>query len=64
PTLDTILERINTLGIRMDQHFEALSERLEQIDTRLDRTQSMAHDMRGDFRELRAQLSEHLPELE
>ena len=69
PTIETVLERINALGERMDEgfiavhtrlnqmdeRFDRMDERLEQMDTRLDRTQAMVHEMRADFREFRAQ---------
>jgi hypothetical protein len=65
PTLDTILERINALGERMDKGFAAIvmrldkmDERLDQMDTRLDRTQAMVHDLRADFREFRGQFKQ------
>jgi archaellum component FlaC len=69
PTIETVLERINALGERMDEGFAAvgtrldkmegrldqMDEHLEQMDTRLDRTQSIVHEMRADFREFRGQ---------
>jgi predicted nucleic acid-binding Zn-ribbon protein len=69
PTIETVLERINALGERMNEGFVAvgtrldkmegrldlMDERLEQMDTRLDRTQAMVHEMRADFRDFRAQ---------
>ena len=67
PTLDTILERINALGKEVHGSIESLrqevnafriavEDRLEQIETRLDRTQSIALEARADLRELRADL--------
>jgi hypothetical protein len=65
PTFDTILERLNDLGERMDKGFAAIEmrldrmdERLDQMDTRLDRTQAMVHDLRADFREFRSQFKQ------
>ncbi len=65
PTIETVLERINALGERMNEGFAAvgtkldkMEARLEQMDTRLDRTQAMVHEMRADFREFRAQFKE------
>ena len=62
PTIETVLERIDALGERMNDGFAAVHTRLnqmdtqlEQMDTRLDRTQAMVHEMRADFREFRAQ---------
>ena len=51
PTLDTILERINALS-------GTLEDRLEQIETRLDRTQGIALELRADFREFRVDFRE------
>ena len=65
PTIETVLERINGLGERMNEGFAAvgtrldkMEERLDQMDTRLDRTQAMVHEMRADFRDFRAQFKE------
>ncbi len=55
PTIETVLERINALGERMARRFAAVETTLEQMDTRLDRTQAMVHEMGADFREFRAQ---------
>lgn len=55
PTIETVLERINALGERMDKRFAAIETTLEQMDTCLDRTQAMVHEMWADFREFRAQ---------
>ena len=55
PTIETVLERTNALGERMDRRFAAVETTLEQMDTRLDRTKAMVHEMRADFREFRAQ---------
>ena len=67
PTLDTVLERINALGTEVHGNIESLrqevnafrivvEDRLEQIETRLDRTQSIALETRADIRELKADL--------
>jgi hypothetical protein len=65
PTIETVLERINALGERMNEGFAAvwtrldkMDERLDQMDTRLDRTQAMVHEMRADFRDFRAQFKQ------
>jgi hypothetical protein len=58
PTIETVLERINALGERMDKRFAAVEMTLEQMDTRLDRTQAMVHEMRADFRDFRARFKE------
>jgi chaperonin cofactor prefoldin len=56
PTLETILERINALGTELREFRIAVEDRLEQIETRLDRTQGIALETRADLRELRADL--------
>ncbi len=58
PTIETVLERINALGERMDRRFAAVETALEQMDSRLDRTQAVVHEMRADFREFRARFKE------
>ena len=62
PTIETVLERINALGQSVNEGFatvrtrlDKMEEWLEQMDTRLDRTQAMVHEMRADFRDFRAQ---------
>ena len=67
PTIETVLERINALSTDLHANIESLrvemrefrtliEDRLEQIETRLDRTQSVALGTRADLRELRADL--------
>lgn len=66
PTLDTLLERINDIGDRMDKGFAAIDKSFASINVRLDRIESFAHttraemlSMRADFTELRDSLKEH-----
>jgi hypothetical protein len=67
PTIETILERINALSTDLHADIESLraemrefrasvGDRLEQFETRMDRTQSIALGTRADLRELRADL--------
>ena len=67
PTLDTVLERINALDTTVHGNIESLrqevkafrvavEDRLEEIETRLDRTQGIALETRADLRELKADL--------
>jgi peptidoglycan hydrolase CwlO-like protein len=63
PTIETILERIDRGFTELNARLDRTDERIDQMDTRLDRTQAMVHDLRSDFRELKAQLKEHLPAL-
>ncbi len=58
PTLDTILERINAQGEAMRSGFASIGQRLERIEIRLDRVESMVLDVRADLREFRAALRE------
>jgi hypothetical protein len=54
PTIETVLERINALGERVDAGFAAVEERLERMDIRLDRAESIALSTRADVQELRS----------
>ena len=67
PTIETILERINALSTTLHADIESLrgemrefrasvEGRLEQFETRMDRTQGVALTTRADLRELRADL--------
>ncbi len=63
PMLDTILERINQIAqtqgemrAEMNTRFDRLDERVEQVEIELDRLRIVAHDTRGDLRELRREL--------
>jgi hypothetical protein len=67
PSLDTVLERINALDTAVHGNIEtlrqevkafriAVEDRLEQIETRLDRTQGIALETRADLRELKSDL--------
>jgi hypothetical protein len=58
PTLETILERLNALGEQMQAGFNLMEQRLERIEIRLDRVESMALETRADFREFRAHVKE------
>ncbi len=58
PTLETILERINALGARMDKRFDTLDDRIARIEIRLDRIESMALETRADLREFKMQFKE------
>ncbi|MGH9900693.1 MAG: hypothetical protein ACRD68_02520 [Pyrinomonadaceae bacterium] len=74
PTLETILERVNTLGgdarremgaLReyLDRRFDALDVRLDRMQAEISDTKSKFHELRADFTELRAALREHSPQL-
>lgn len=56
PTLETVLQRI-------DDFRSSVEQRLEDIETRLDRTQGIALETRADVRELRKELRAHLNQL-
>lgn len=53
PMLETILKRIDELENR-------LNDRLERIETLLDRTASVTYETRAEVRELKKYLREHL----
>jgi DNA anti-recombination protein RmuC len=85
PTIETVLERINSLSEHVDERINSLSgyvdERinalsehmdtrfnlsdtsLERIDARLDRLQGAMLDLRADFKSLRMQVKERIPDL-
>jgi len=54
PTLETLMERINALRDEMRAGFSQLNERLERMEIRLDRVESLSLEVRADFREFRA----------
>ena len=53
PTLETILKELRDFRTSVEG-------RLEEIETRLDKTQATALDTRADVRELKKYLREHL----
>jgi DNA repair ATPase RecN len=68
PTIETVLEHIAALGQEMRDRFKGVDQRLEELDYRLDRIESMTNKTRSEFLELRAdlrdwkvQLKEFLP---
>jgi CHASE3 domain sensor protein len=61
PTLETLLEMLRETRDEMRQNFAAVNRRLEQIETLVDRSVSVAFEARADMRELKAQLKEHFP---
>lgn len=58
PTLDTILEGLNIQGEALKNGFDSVGQRLERIEIRLDRVESMVLEVRADFREFRSALRE------
>jgi predicted nucleic acid-binding Zn-ribbon protein len=58
PTTQNILERINALAEEMRGGFEAVQHQLSQMDIRLDRIESFAHQTRSEVLALRADLKE------
>jgi uncharacterized protein YicC (UPF0701 family) len=67
PALETILERINALDVKVDRRFDAidkrfdaLEQRLESVETLVDRVASIAYETRADVRELHKELRAHL----
>ena len=57
PTLETLLEMLR----EMRDETRAGFARLERIEIRLDRIESMALETRADVRQLRLDVKEHLP---
>ena len=67
PTIETVLERMGVMDEGINQRMDGMQQHL---DSRLDRIESVANitrgemlELRADFRDLRAQLREHLPAL-
>ncbi len=60
PTLETVLERINYVATMLHEFQVSVEDRLERIEIRLDRVESMALETRADVRELRKELRAHL----
>jgi archaellum component FlaC len=76
PTIETVLERVDSLANRMDTRFDGMDERLDRMDIRFEklereihRVASLAHStqeemigFRMDFKELRARIDKVLPD--
>lgn len=58
PTNQTILESIAALASEMRAGFAAVNHMLEQMDIRIDRLESFAHQTRSEVINLRADLKE------
>jgi predicted nucleic acid-binding Zn-ribbon protein len=56
PMLQTILERIDALATETRKRFDAVDERLEELETRMDKTQGIVLDTRATVRELKSDL--------
>lgn len=63
PTLETLLEMMRDVRDEVRAGFKAVGERLDRIEIRLDRVESMALETRADLRELKVQLREIIPAL-
>jgi len=78
PTVETVLERMNAMEQRLGERISAseqhVGERIdaleERLDTRLDRMENLITinrseflELRMDYRDVRAQLKEHIPTL-
>jgi hypothetical protein len=58
PTIETILERIDALGVRMDHRFSALEQVIAGFDVRLERVESVVNATRSEMLTLRADFKE------
>jgi DNA repair ATPase RecN len=65
PTLKTIMDAVNAIGVELHQfrtttekRLEKIEARLDKIEIRMDRIESMALETRADLRELRAEFTE------
>lgn len=61
PTIETLLTELRAFRAETAQRFDGLEQKLERIEIRLDRVESMALETRADMRELKGQLKEHFP---
>jgi hypothetical protein len=68
PTLDTLLEMLRGMRDEMRAGFSSVNKRLDDLDVRVDRVESVVNatrsemlTLRADFKELRSTLREHLP---
>ncbi|HEX8146331.1 MAG TPA: hypothetical protein VF591_03930 [Pyrinomonadaceae bacterium] len=60
PTIETVLERINALGERMNEGFAAVGMRLDKMEGRLDRMGERLDKMDGRLN----QMEEHLEQMD
>ena len=58
PTIETLLERLNAVAEEVRKGFASVEQKLERIEIRLDRVESMALETRADFKEFRSHLKE------
>ncbi|MGI8655567.1 MAG: hypothetical protein ACR2LC_10135 [Pyrinomonadaceae bacterium] len=63
PTLETILERLESFRVEINKRFDTLESRfeirLDRIEAEVKQTHSEFYELRADFRELRDGLKEH-----
>ena len=60
PTLETILERVNSLGGQIDSLREDMEVRLDRIESMTNQTRAEMLTLRAGFREFRTQLKESI----
>jgi archaellum component FlaC len=58
PTIETLLKRLNAVAEDMRKGFASVEQKLERIEIRLDRVESMALETRADFKEFRTHLKD------
>ena len=68
--MQNLQSQVNALEQKVDARlhetrpiWEGVLARLEDIEISMDKVRGMSHDTRGDLRELRRELREHLPAL-
>ena len=68
--VQNLQSQVNALEQKVDARlhetrpiWEGVLARLEDIEISMDKVRGMSHDTRGDLRELRRELREHLPAL-
>lgn len=65
PTIETVLERLEDFRSAVTPRFDAIEHQLENMDMRLDRIESFAHQtgsevlaLRADFKEFKSQFKQ------
>lgn len=68
--VQSLQSQVNTLDQKVDARlhetrpiWEGVLARLEDIEINMDKVRSISHDTRGELRELRRELRDHLPAL-
>jgi predicted secreted Zn-dependent protease len=63
PTLETVLERLDSFRTEVLTRFDSLENRFDRVESMTNQTRAEMLTLRADFREWRSTLKEHLPAL-